>query len=354
MPYSPARKCRTNSVGEHHQSIVARNLQIALLALVLVFTVGTLGYRLLGGPQYSWEDCFYMTFITIATIGYHEAVDVTQYEHGRLFTVFIGMSGIGVLGYVLSTLTAFMLENDLNVFRRRKKMQKKIGLLKNHYIVCGVGLVGSNVAHDLESTGRTSVIVDNDMDNILRYLENHPAQLYLQGDATDNDVLLAAGVERAKGVFAVAHDDSANLVISLSSKQLNPSLRVVARCHAQKNAEKTRRAGADEVISPDFSGGLRIVSAMVRPNVQNFLDEMLKSDSNLRLEEIIIPESLSGKPLNVLYHSNKDCMVLALQHGQAWQFNPPANHMVQGRDVLMVMTTPEGRSRLEQLMQGID
>ena len=182
----------------------------------------------------------------------------------------------------------------------------------------------------------------------------HPTQLYLHGDATDNDVLLAAGVANAKGVFAVAHDDSANLVISLSSKQLNPKLRVVARCHALKNAEKTRRAGADEVISPDFSGGLRIVSAMVRPNVMNFLDEMLKSDSHLRMEEIVIPDSLASKPLSVLYHSNKDCMVLAIQRDEEWQFNPQANHSLKDKDVLMVMTTPDGRARLEQLIQGID
>ena len=203
-------------------------------------------------------------------------------------------------------------------------------------------------------TGRPSVIVYNDLKNIHRYVETHPAQLYLHGDATDNDVLLAAGVMSAKGIFAVAHDDSANLVISLSSKQLNPGLRVVARCHDVKNAEKTRRAGADEVISPDFSGGLRIVSAMVRPNVMNFLDDMLKSDSHLRMEEIVIPDSLSDKPLSVLYHSNKDCMVLALQRNEKWQFNPQANQRLQDKDVLMVMTTPEGRSRLEQLIQGID
>jgi voltage-gated potassium channel len=157
---------------------------------------------------------------------------------------------------------------------------------------------------------------------------------------------------RAKGVFAVAHEDSSNLVISLSAKQLNANLRVVARCHDLKNADKTRRAGADEVISPDFSGGLRIVSAMVRPNVMNFLDEMLKSDSNLRMEEILIPQEMSNQPLSALYHDNKDAMVLAIQRNKAWQFNPESNHLLQGDDVLMVMTTPEGRSRLEVVMQG--
>jgi voltage-gated potassium channel len=294
-----------------------------------------------------------MTFITITTIGYGEIVDVSHHEYGRLFTVFIAFTGIGVLGYVLSTVTALTLENDLNITWRRKKMQKKIEQMNGHYIVCGVGLVGSNVAHDLNLTGRPFVIVDSDMKVIQHYLEMHPAQPYLYGDTTDNDVLMAAGIMRAKGVFAVAHDDSINLVISLSAKQLNPNLRVVARCHDMKNAEKTRLAGADEVVSPDFSGGLRIVSAMVRPNVMNFLDEVLKSESNLRMEEIHIPESLHGKPLSMLYLGNQDCMVLGVHRVEDWRFNPSASFQLQSKDVLMVMTTPEGRARLEQLIQGM-
>jgi len=298
-------------------------------------------------------DCFYMTFITISTIGYTEAVDVTYYEYGRLFTIFIGITGIGVLGYVLSTLTAFMLERDFNQAWRRKKMRQKIAQLKNHYIVCGVGLIGSNVAHELTETRRPCVIVDSNLETIQRYLDTHPGQMYVHGDATDNDILLAAGVKNASGVFAVAHDDSQNLVISLSAKQLNSALRVIARCHDVKNAEKTRRAGADEIVSPDFTGGLRIVSAMVRPNVASFLDEMLKSEAGVRMEEIHIPLELSGKSLSLLYHANKDSLVLAIRHGDsAWLFNPAEQHVLQGGEVLMVMTSPDGRNRLEQLMQG--
>lgn len=339
-------------ISEGNESHVIRNLFFAFAALMLVLLTGTVGYHILGGDKHSWLDCFYMTFITIATIGYGEIVDVTGYEYGRLFTIFIGFTGIGVLGYVLSTLTAFTLESDLNESWRRKKMHRQILQMKDHYIVCGVGLVGSNVAHELMSTGRACVIVDSNMETVQRYLDTHPGQLYLHGDATDNDVLLAAGVMRARGVFAVAHDDSQNLVISLSAKQLNSELRVVARCHDVKNAEKTRRAGADEIVSPDFTGGLRIVSAMVRPHVVSFLDDMLKSEASVRMEEINIPAELSGKPLTVLYHGNKDCLVLAVRSANGWMFNPPAQHVVQGGDVLMVMTSPAGRHRLEQLMQG--
>lgn len=329
-----------------------RNLLLSLLALSLVFSIGTLGYRLLGGDKYSWLDCFYMTFITISTIGYTEAVDVTQYEYGRLFTVFVGMAGIGVLGYVLSTVTAFMLESDLNVTWRRKRMMQTISKMSGHYIVCGVGRVGTNVAHELVATGRECVVMDTDLPHLEAFLEKYPEQPHLHADATDNDVLLAAGVMRARGLFAVAADDSQNLVISLSAKQLNPNLRVVARCHDLKNVEKTRKAGADEIVSPDFTGGLRLVSAMVRPSVVSFLDEMLKTENNLRMEEFPVPAEFAGKSLSVLNLGGRHYVLLAIRQNLQWIFNPDASHTLQEGDVLMVMTTPQGRSRLERLMQG--
>jgi voltage-gated potassium channel len=323
------------------------------VAMLLILTIGTVGYRVIGGPEYTWVDCFYMTFITVATIGFGEIVDLSESPAGRLFTVFIAIAGIGTMTYMLSTLTAFILEGDINQVWRRNKMQNRIGKLKDHYIVCGVGRVGGNVAHELVATGRHCVVVDTDLQNIENYLSRHPEQLYLHGDATDNDTLISAGVHRACGVFAVASDDSQNLVISLSSKQLNPKLRVVARCHDVKNVEKTRRAGADEIVSPDFTGGLRIVSAMVRPNVVSFLDDMLKSEDNLRMEEIIVPSGFSGKPLSMLYFSSSDYIVLAVRQNGQWVFNPSSHHIVHENDVLMVMTTPHGRTRLEHLIQGV-
>ncbi|MEQ1917306.1 MAG: NAD-binding protein [Gallionella sp.] len=340
-------------LSELQRSNVLRNLLIAIAALWVVLLIGTVGYRVLGGPAYSWLDCFYMAFITISTIGYTEAVDVTGYEYGRLFTVFIAISGIGVLGYVLSTFTAFMLESDLNVAWRRKKMQKKIEKLHDHYIVCGVGRVGSNIAHELAMTGRPFVLIDASLENIESYLAKHPEQLYLHGDATDNDVLLAAGLGQARGIFAVAHDDTLNLVICLSARQLNAKIRIVARCHDMKNEEKTRRAGADEIVSPDFTGGLRLVSAMVRPQVVSFLDEMLKSDENLRMEEIIVPVSFSGNNLQALSTYSRDYMLLATRKPLGkWLFNPRSDHQVEDGDVLMVMATPQGRTALERLLTG--
>lgn len=331
---------------------VKRNLGYALLALLAVFVLGTAGYHALGEGRYGWLDCFYMTFITISTIGYNETVDVTHFAYGRLFTVFIGIAGIGVLGYTLSTLTAFILESDLNSSWRRKKMLQKIAQLQDHYLVCGMGFIGSNVAHELATADRPCVVIDPAMAAIERYVEGHPEQWYVCGDATDDEVLRRAGIARARGLFAVVSDDSQNLMIALSARQLNPRLRIVARCHDPRNMDKLRKAGADEVVSLDYSGGVRIVSAMLQPQVMSFLDDMIKPGSPIRLEELAVPERQAGRPLADFLQAGRDCIVLALRQQGRWHFNPGAEQSLQGGDILMLMATPEGRRRMEAALRG--
>lgn len=324
-----------------------------LIIMLCVMSLGTLGYHYIGESRYSWLDCFYMTFITVSTIGYGEILDFSHKPEGRVLTMFIATAGIATLTFMLSAVTAFILEGDLNHNWRRKKMQKSVAALRNHYIVCGVGRVGSNVAEELVMTGRDFVLLDPRQENIDRFLAKYPDQLYLVGDASDNDVLLAAGLQQARGIFAVAHDDTMNLVICLSARQLNPDLRIVARCHDMKNADKTSRAGADEIVSPDFTGGLKLVSAMLRPHVDSFMNDMLKSDENMRMEEFIVPGNFAGKDLGALPARSPDYIVLAARQAQGrWVFNPDARHVLQAHDVLMVMTTPAGRTQLENLLQG--
>ncbi|PIV15076.1 MAG: potassium transporter TrkA [Gallionellales bacterium CG_4_10_14_3_um_filter_54_96] len=327
-----------------------RHLLGVLFAIIAILTIGTLGFHLLGGPQYSWLDCFYMTFITISTIGYTEAVDVTHYEYGRLFTIFIGMSGIGVMGYALTAATAFILEGQFNQVRWRNKMEKKIAQLQGHYIVCGMGLVGSNVVHGLALSGHDFVVVEVENQHLKSYAEEHPAALYVNGDATDDDVLLAAGIKYARGVFAVAHEDNQNLVICLTAKQLNPNVRVIARCHQIKNFAKLRSAGADEIVSPDYSGGRRLLSAMVRPHAAGFIDDVMEGEGDLSMEEFFVPEDLHGQPLSVLYKSNRDTVIVALKRPDGMIFNPAPEHLLEKDDVLIAMVTVRGHSRLAGLV----
>ncbi len=258
-------------------------------ALLILITIGgTLGYHYVGRPSATWIDSFYMTFITIATIGYGETVDLTHHPMGRLFTVFIATVGIATLSYLFSTLVALLIDADLNEDLRKKRMEKHIAALKGHYIVCGIGRVGTNVASELVKTQRKFVVVEKDRVALDAWLEHHPHSLYVHDDAAEDEALRKAGLSHAAGVFAVTGDDSHNLMVTLSVKLLNHKARVVVRLHDIRNTNKAKRAGADEIVSPDFTGGMRIASAMVRPHVVNFMDQMLHSDDGLRVEELLV------------------------------------------------------------------
>ena len=322
------------------------------LALVAVLTVGTIGYRFIGGPQYSYFDCFYMTFTTIATIGFGELIDMSHKPEGRMFTVFIAVIGIGAFLNLFSTTTAFILEGDMNEAFRRRRMHKVIDRLRKHYIICGVGRVGGNVAQEMAATEREFVAIDEDDGAVRRFEEKYPDHLYLHGDGSDDDVLLAAGIRHAAGVFAVTGDDNRNIVISLTAKQLNPEVRVVARCHEVRNIEKAKKAGADATVSPDFTGGLRIASAMVRPAVVTFMDEMLKSHDNLRVEEVKVPEGFPGGRLAGIGPQSRDFLFVAVRAHGDWQFNPDPDFEVKAGHTLVVMANPTGRRSLEKLLAG--
>ena len=255
-----------------------------LLAIILT---GTVGYWLVTGRHYSFIDALYMTFITITTIGFGEVIDLSGNPGGRLFTIFIAISGIGALTYLVTNLTGLVVEGSLTESFRRRKMEKTVNSYRDHFIICGFGAVGAYIADELQSTRRPYVIVDEDKAVVERAIQALPERIVLEGDATNNDILIRAGVERAKGLFAVTGDDNRNLVISLTARQINHAVRVVARCTDIRNDAKIKRAGADAVVSPGFSGGLRMASEMLRPAVVSFLDMMLREqDQNLRVEEI--------------------------------------------------------------------
>ncbi len=319
-----------------------------LCVLVCVQVVGTLGYHYIGRPNATWIDSFYMTFITIATIGYGETVDLSQHPYGRLFTVFIALIGIGTLTYLFSALVAVLVDADLNAALRRKRMDKKIAELKGHYIVCGIGRVGSNVVHELQKTQRKYVVIETNKETLDNWLEHHSHAAYLHDDAVEDQALLRAGVNHAAGVFAVTGDDSHNLMVALSVKLINPKARVVVRLHDIRNANKARKAGADEIVSPDFTGGMRIASAMLRPHVVNFMDQMLHSDDGLRVEEVTVPAGFTEVALESLVPKSPDYLLMATHEAGRWVFNPAQDHVVKSGVVLVLMATPSGRAKLEQ------
>jgi len=318
--------------------------------MVAVHLVGTLGYHYLGRPSATWIDSFYMTFITVATIGYGEIVDLSHHPYGRLFTVFISVIGIGTMSYLFSTFVALLLETDLNIALRKKRMEKAIAALSGHYVVCGVGRVGSNVAAELVKTRRQIVAIESDRAALDRWLELMPGSLHLHADAADDLALNSAGVMRAAGVFAVTGDDSHNLMVALSVKLLNPRARVVVRLHDIRNTNKARKAGADEIVSPDFTGGMRIASAMLRPHAVNFMDQMLLSEDGLRVEEVVVPAGFASQTVGQLVPRSRDYILVATHENGHWIFNPPEDHVVRGGVALVLMTSPGGRAQLEKIL----
>lgn len=331
-------------------SQILRLLYGALTALCGVLVLGTIGYHLLMDGRYSWFDCFYMTFITVATIGFGEILDMSNNTPARAFTVLIGILGAGTLSFLFSTVTVALVETDLNGTLRRRRMEKLIMKLSGHFIICGYGRVGRNVGRELDATNRHFVAIDERLEILAAQKEKNPGLLYLHGDASDDDVLLNANIADAHGIFAVTGDDSRNLMLIITAKQLNPAVRVVARCGEVRNVEKMRKAGADAIVSPDFTGGMRIASAMVRPHVVSFLDEMLKSEKRLRVEEVLVPQHFAPKPLSSLKLRSTDYVLLAVREQTEWIFNPPMNYELRAGYTLIAMASPHGRLELENAL----
>jgi len=318
--------------------------------MVAVHAIGATGFWIIAGGKATFVDCVYMVFITVASIGYGEIIDLSHSPGGRVFNMGIAILGIATMGYMLSKLTVFIVEGQFDEVLRRRRMHDMIDKMNGHYIVCGVGRVGTNVAHELIVTERPFVAIDDAVEAVAAFRERYPDVPVLHGDSSDDEVLERAGVKRAGGVFAVTGDDGKNLLVTLAAKHLNPPVRVVARCHEVRNIEKLKRVGADDIVSPDFTGALRIASSMLRPAVVSFLDEMLRTDDKLRVEEVQVPEGFRARPLGDAAPRSRDYVTLAVRDGTAWEFNPPADYVIRAGQAIVVMAHPEGRRLLEQAL----
>jgi voltage-gated potassium channel len=327
-----------------------RRILAAFITLVVIFLTGTSGFYLLGqhslGPRgWSLAACAYFTVITITTVGFAELPLLDRVPGGHLFTSLILLAGLGVALYFVSALTTYFVEGEFFKLRARKKMQKAIEKLTDHIIVCGVGTTGVHVVEELITTGWPVVALDISELHLQRAREIKPTLLTMEGDATEDAVLEAAGIRRAKGIVAALTDDKANLFIVVTARGLNPNLRIIAKGVDLRATQKLKKAGADSVVNPAFIGGVRMVSEMIRPQVVEFLDLMLRDrDKNLRIEEVVVPSGswMVGKPISeaqIRRHTN--LLVVAVREpGGEFVYNPgPETAISQGMALIVLGET---------------
>ena len=332
-----------------HLSLLYRRLRNAGLLLVLILLAGTFGYHFLS-PQATLFDGLYMTVITVTTIGYGEVVDLQGNIPGRIFTMLIAFSGIGIITYVFSNVAALIIEADLGQVRKFKRMEKQISLLDGHYIICGLSNPALKIAEELYRTNRAFVVADQHPEPLAHLSQLLPGALHLQGDCTDEEFLRRLGIEKAEGAFITTTDDNVNLVICLTGRQINPGIRLIAMCKEPRNEPKLTRVGASKVILPASIGGMRMASEMVRPTVTTFLDVMMRDQHlHLRVEEIKLAPRLAGKPLSAItFDGLEHTILMAVRTGQEWKVNPPATHVIEEGNVLIILTSVQERQLLEE------
>jgi len=308
-----------------------------LLALTVILVIGILGYSFIEG--WSVLEALYMTVITLSSVGFMEVHPLSG--TGRIFTMLLILCGSGVLIYGISVITAFVVEGELTDALRRRAMDKKIERLQAHYLICGMSQTGRYVLDELVKTKKDFVVIEKDPDKIKQLVSEN--LLCIEGDATHDAVLLKAGIQRAKGAITALPSDAENLFVVITAKRLNPALRVISKAVEEESEQKIRMVGADGVVMPNYIGGLRMVSEMIRPSVVSFLDIMLRSkDRTIRVEEIeIAPASqFIGRTLQqtgILGTEGVTVVALKDRKKDTYVFNPPVQTVLSSDHVLIVI-----------------
>lgn len=324
-------------------------LRRALLVLLLVVLIGTIGFYFLG-EDWTLLDSLYMTVISITTTGFKEVRPLS--EVGKLFTIVVIIMGVGAIAYSGGRGVQLLIETQL--FGRRR-MNKKVQELKNHYIVCGFGRMGRYICEELKHSKVPFVVIEQEEAKVEVLKEMD--YLYVQGNATIDETLVRAGIEKARGLVAVLANDAENVFASLSAKVLNPKVFVVARAVEEETESKLKKAGADRVVKPYEIGGTRMANLLLRPGVVEFIDVVaLGKNIDLTLEEVIVsPHStLIGKTLaESPLRKEMNIMIVAIfRKDGKFAYNPKSSETIQAGDRLIAIGEASNLPRLNQLCLG--
>jgi voltage-gated potassium channel len=322
-----------------------RNLGRVSLALIGVFVLGSIGFHLIEG--WSWFDSFYMVLITVSTIGYSEVHPLTS--AGRIFNVAVIMVGVGLVFLAIGALTQALLEFELREFFGRRRMERELERLRDHYIICGAGRVGRSTARELARRPTPFVIIESSQAKIDRL---PPEWLTVQGDATQETVLHRAQIERARGLVAATTTDATNIYIVLTARGLNPGLKIIARASEEDAEKHLKTAGADTVISPYLFAGHRIAQAFLRPHVLDFIDSAtvnLGLDLEIAEVEVSADSRFVGQSFRESHmRHDMGVIVLAIKRQKEMRFNPMPDDRIQAGDFLIAMGEAAGVRKLEE------
>lgn len=326
-----------------------KQLKISLLVLLLLLSLGTAGYMAVEGWRFL--DALYMTVITLSTVGFKEVRDLS--DPGKIFTMTLIVFGVGLLGYTVSKLAQIMFEGQFQRFLGRQKVEKTIEALRNHYIICGYGRIGSLICREFKAESLPFVVVENNQ-AVLEKLEEegHP---FLRGNATEDETLLKAGIRHAKGLISVVTSDTENVYITLTARGLNPDLYILARSGEPGSELKLQRAGANKVVSPYQIGGSRMAQAILKPNVVDFIEIATGRDHyDLQMEEIFIPERSPFAGKNLLdagFRRETGVIIVGIKKlSGKMVFNPGSKSMLEAEDTLIVLGETEAITKLEALV----
>lgn len=305
---------------QHIGLLLLRRLGAPISLLVAVLVFGALGYQLIGevhGQHWAFLDCVFMAVISLLTVGYGDDLGVHKYEWGRLYTIVLLLLGAGIATYAFSTITAFVVEGHIRKHFKERRMQRDIEKLTQHTIICGCGTTGVHVVQEHITTGVPFIVLEKSAEA----LEEARASLgefpCIVADATDEKVLQQAGISRARALVSALADDKDNLFLVVTARYLRKDLPIVVKAMGHGSEGKFRAAGATDVVSPTFIGGMRIASLVVRPQVVTFLDTMLRAKGKARVSEAVVDagSKLDGMKLgDAAIQDGVGLSVVALKH----------------------------------------
>jgi voltage-gated potassium channel len=327
-----------------------RNLRFLATGLLVVIAAGTAGFHFIEG--WPWFDGFYMVITTLTTIGYQETHTLSH--AGRVFNVFIILAGVSLVFLAIGALTQALLEFELRSFFGRRRMERDIGRLSDHYIICGAGRVGRSAARELARRPVPFVIIENSEAKAKKFESED--WLMLIGDATQEQTLREAQIEHARGLVAATTTDATNLYIVLTARGLNPRLRIIARASEDVAEKHLLSAGADSVVSPYIFAGQRIAHSFLRPHVVSFLDTATTHlGMDLEIGEVPITDHspFVGKTIEASrIRQDRGVIILAIKRAAGMHFNPAPDDRIEAGDYLIAMGEPQQLRDLEQMAES--